>query len=149
MCVALAATYVATTEREYEGAADLLVTPIPRTNTDLFGFGLVSESGDPIRDVETFARLITTPAVAERVRARLGLEGSAGSLLKRVSAEPVAQSSIVTITAKAGSPDAAALMANSFGEAAIAERTARLNAVLDSVIPRLRRQLTQPAYRCG
>jgi tyrosine-protein kinase len=152
VCVAMAAVFVATTERRYEGAADLLVTPIPGTNDDLFGFGLVSESGDPTRDVETFARLITTPAVAERVRDRLGLKESTGSLLKRVSAQPVAQSSIVTITATANSPDGAALLANSFGEAAIAQRTARLNAVLDSVIPRLRHQLgqqppTDPAER--
>jgi tyrosine-protein kinase len=141
--IATVALFLTTTEREYKGEADLLVTPIPRTNTDLFGFGLVSESGDPTRDVETFARLITTPAVAERVRARLGLEETAGSLLKHVSAEPVAQSSIVTITAKASSPDGAASIANAFGEAAIAERTARLNTVLDSVIPRLKNQLAQ------
>jgi succinoglycan biosynthesis transport protein ExoP len=107
----------------------------------LFGLGLVSESGDPTRDAETLASVITTPAVAERVRERLGLEQSTASLLEDVRAEPVAQSSIVTITAKAGDPELAARLANEFGRAAIAVRTQRMHNLLDAVIPRLRRQL--------
>ena len=145
LSVAVAAIFVATTAKTYEAEADLLVTPIPRTNDNLFGFGLVSESGDPTRDVETLAQLITTPSVAERVIRSLGLDEKPRPLLDRVSAEPVAQSEIVTITAKANAPEAAAAIANAFAQAAIAERTTRLHTVLDSVVPRLRRQLARLA----
>jgi non-specific protein-tyrosine kinase len=139
--VATAAVVVAKTDKLYAAEATVLVTPAPTSNTNLFGLGLVPESGDPTRDAETLAQLITTDAVAQRVRSRLGLRQSARSLLKDVSAQPVAQSSIVTITARAKNADLAARLANTFGEAAIAVRTNRLHALLDSVIPLLRRQL--------
>jgi Mrp family chromosome partitioning ATPase len=145
--VAAAATIVARTESVYRADADLLVTPIPRNSETLFGFGLVTESGDPTRDVETAAQLITTQRVAQRVRARLGLDESAQSLLGRVRAEPVAQSGIVTITADAANPRLAAQLANAFGQAAIAERTERLHALLDTTIPQFRRQLARVPAR--
>jgi Mrp family chromosome partitioning ATPase/capsular polysaccharide biosynthesis protein len=141
VAVTSAALAVAATDKEYAAEADVLVTPIPDNNENLFGLGLVSESGDPTRDAETLARLITTYPVAQRVRTTLGLSQPARSLLKHVSAEPVAQSSIVTITARAGDADRAARLANAFGEATIEVRTERLHTLLDSIIPPLRRQL--------
>ncbi len=141
LAVAAAAVVVAKTDKVYAAEADVLVTPVPTANADLFGLGLVPESGDPTRDAETLAQLITTYPVAQRVRARLGLRQSARSLLEQVSAVPVAQSSIVTITAKAKKAELAARIANQFGEAAIVVRTQRLHALLDSVIPRIRAQL--------
>jgi tyrosine-protein kinase len=139
--VGAAALYVSGAEKVYEADADILVTPVSRDIQTLVGLGLVSESGDPTRDVETVAQLITTPAVAQRVRTRLRLEPGPRSLLKQVSAQPVAQSSIITVTAKANNPQLAADIANAFAEGAIAERTVRLHRLLDALVPRLRRQL--------
>jgi capsular polysaccharide biosynthesis protein/Mrp family chromosome partitioning ATPase len=141
LAVASAAVVVATTDKVYAAETDVLVTPIPDNNENLFGLGLLSESGDPTRDAETLAQLITTYPVAQRVRRTLGLSQSARSLLEDVSAEPVAQSGIVTITAQADDPEQAARLANAFGYAAIAVRSERLHTLLDSVIPRLRHQL--------
>jgi capsular polysaccharide biosynthesis protein/Mrp family chromosome partitioning ATPase len=141
LTVGSAAFLVTQTPPVYEAEADLLITPIPGDRETLFGLGLVTESGDPTRDAETLAQLITTPQVAERVRARLGLERSARQLLQDVTAEPVAQSSIVTVTARANDAELAARLATVFAESAIAVRTERMHALLDSVIPRLRRQL--------
>jgi capsular polysaccharide biosynthesis protein len=141
IAVASAAVVVARTEKVYAAETDVLVTPIPDSNESLFGLGLLSESGDPTRDAETLAQVITTYPVAQRVRRTLGLSRSARSLLMDVSAEPVAQSGIVTITARAENPELAARVANGFGDAAVTERTERLHAILDSIIPRLRSQL--------
>ena len=141
VAVASAAVVVTRIDKVYSADADVLVTPIPDNNEALFGLGLVSESGDPTRDAETLAQLITTYPVAQRVRRMLSSRDSARALLKDVSAEPVAQSGIVTITAEAGDARLAARLANAFGEAAIAVRTTRLHRLLDSVVPRLRRQL--------
>ena len=143
VAVASAAVVVTRIDKVYAAKADVLVTPIPDNDEAFFGLGLVSESGDPTRDAETLAQLITTYPVAQRVRARLGLSESARALLKDVSAEPVAQSGIVTITAHAADAPLAARLANAFAGAAIAVRTERLHGLLDSVIPRLRRQLDE------
>jgi capsular polysaccharide biosynthesis protein/Mrp family chromosome partitioning ATPase len=147
MTIGLVTTYalVSNAEKVYEAEAGLLVTPVPRTNTALFGLGLVSESGDPTRDAETLAQLITTPAVAERVKRELGVADSPGELLRAVDALPVAGSSIVAITAEANDPEHAARLANAFGAAAIAVRTDRMHAELDRVIPRLEAQLDEIA----
>jgi len=142
--VAAAVLAVSVADKVYEADVDMLVTPIPRNNTNLFGFGLVSESGDPARDVETMAKLIPTIAVSDRVVRRLKLaETTPRDLLKRVSARPVAQSQIVTITAEAPTGRQAASLANAFAAAAIAERTANLHTLLDAAIPRLRQQLAE------
>jgi succinoglycan biosynthesis transport protein ExoP len=143
LCVGSAAAYVSTASKVYKATTSMLVTPISRDNPELFGLGLVTESGDPTHDVETLAQLVTTPTVAERARSRLGLDRSARAILHDVSAQPVAQSSIIAITASEPSGRLAADVANAFGEAAIAERTARLHALLDSLIPQLRAQLNR------
>lgn len=145
--VAAAALAVSSLDKTYRAEVDLLVTPIPRNNTNLFGFGLVSESGDPTRDVETVAKLIPTSAVARRVDRRLQLPETPRALLTRVSAKPVAQSQIVTISADGPTGRRAAALANAFGRAAIAERTARLHVLLDAAIPRLRQQLAELGRR--
>jgi succinoglycan biosynthesis transport protein ExoP len=141
VAVGTAALFVAQAPKVYQAEADLLATPIPRDNQNLFGLGLVSESGDPTRDAETLSQVITTPAVAERVRERLQLDRTARSLLRDVTAQPVAQSSIVTIIANAANPELAAQIANAFGRAVIDVRTERMRRLLDEVIPRLRDQL--------
>ncbi len=145
--VAATAFAVSTIENVYRAEVDMLVTPTPRSNANLFGFGLVSESGDPARDVETVAKLITTPEVAARVIRRLDLRETPRSLLTRVSARPVAQSSIVTISADAPTASDAAVLANTFGAAVIAERTEQLHELLDSAIPGLRSQLAELGRR--
>jgi non-specific protein-tyrosine kinase len=148
--VGIAALLVVRAEKVYEAHADLLVQPIAGSNEDLVGLGLPFESGDPTRDAETFARLITTMPVAERARASMGAQESASALLNDVTAEPVAGSSIVTVIAKANDPDRAALLANAFATGAIDVRTERLRSVLDVVIPQLRQQLADiPIAQAG
>ncbi len=145
--VGSAALALATADKVYEAEADLYITPVPRDSPELIGIpGLLRESTDPTREAETVARLVKTPAVARRVRERLALERSPEQLLGDVSVDPVAQSNIVSITAKAADPELAARLANAFGDAFVAERTARLRTELDRMIPRLQKELgTLPA----
>ena len=150
--VGTAAFYLVRADKVYEAHADMLVTPISGSNEDLLGLGLPFESGDPTRDAETIARLITTTPVAERARSSLAASESPSVLLGHVTAEPVAGSSIVSISAKANDPEAATALANAFANGAIDVRTDRLRSVLDAVIPQLSRQLadvplSEPATR--
>jgi Mrp family chromosome partitioning ATPase len=128
-------------QQVYQAEATLLVEPIPSSDDALLGLGLPRESSDPTRDVETASQLIATPEVAARVAAKLHLATTPQALLKKVDAVPVAQSNVVAVTAKADSAALATRLANGFAQGAIDERTARLHAELDQVIPRLRRQI--------
>lgn len=140
----MAVLYLAIADKVYEAEADVLVTPI---SSDLAvpGAGLISESPDPTRDVETAARLITQRDVAQRVVRELNLSRSADDLLDDVEAAPVAQSNIVSITATAESPELARDIANGFGEAVVLERTDQLHQQLDGLIAGLSERVDEEA----
>lgn len=112
-----AVVYLLAVDKTYEAQADLLVTPVARTDTDLRGLGLITETGgDPTRDVETVARLVPTVQVASSVNRELGLGDDPRDLLEDVDADPVAQSNIVAVVAEGSSPEGAARLANAFAE---------------------------------
>jgi capsular exopolysaccharide synthesis family protein len=137
----IALLYVATATKTYSAEADILVTPVSGTDPALSSLGLISESADPTRDVETASRLITNINVATRVKKAINSSRSPGSLLASVSAAPVAQSNIVALTANESSPESAQRLANAFVQQAVAERTATLHDQIDSLIPQLQSQL--------
>jgi capsular exopolysaccharide synthesis family protein len=139
--------YVLLAPKMYEAEADLLITPVQPENGALTSLGLITESADPTRNVETAARLATTLDVAVRARRILHTGRTPRSLLAGVRAEPVAQSNIVAITAEAGTPAAARDLANAFGEAAVALRTDTLHERIEQAIPGLRAQLEEQGGR--
>ena len=78
-----AALYLVLAEPTYKAEADLLVTPVASDDPVTQGLPLIQESNDPIRDVETAARLATTRDVAARVKRNLNLEGDPSSIQSR------------------------------------------------------------------
>jgi succinoglycan biosynthesis transport protein ExoP len=141
LTTAVAGLYVATADKKYDAEADILVTPAPRDDPALAGLGLLRESSDPTRDVETAARLITNRDVAERVRRNLRSPEPAKDLLEKVKAEPVAQSNIVAVTARARTPERARNFANAFAQAAVEDRTEEFRRQLDAKITSLRQSI--------
>jgi capsular exopolysaccharide synthesis family protein len=141
----IAVAYVVLATKIYQAEADLLVTPVSSSDTTLGSLGLIQESADPTRDVETIARLVHSPEVAARVVADLKLPETPAALLEEVSAQPVAQSDLVAVTASDPSPEQAKAVANSFGRAFVAERTERLHEQIDKTLPDLEAQLAQNA----
>lgn len=133
-----AIAYVLVVTKTYEAESTLYVSPISSTNTDLEGLGLLIQSTDPTRDVQTAAELVTTIDVAERVAEQIDYQGTPESLLASVKAEPIAQTYIVAITATADSPDQAASIATSFAEQTVANRTAQMRAQIDRVLDGLK-----------
>jgi capsular polysaccharide biosynthesis protein/Mrp family chromosome partitioning ATPase len=153
MLVALGATagYLVRSEKVYEASVDILVSSVEQ-DSPLVQLGLPSESGaDPTRDVSTISRIIPTSAVAELVRKDLGLASTRRELIENVSAEPIAQSNLVNITVRAGTPESARRLANAWGKAAIADRTKRMHQAIDDAIPALRAQVNRlsPSERLG
>lgn len=142
----IALLYVLTADKVYEAEADLLVTPVSSSEAVPFGLpGLIPESSDPTRDVETAARLVANMEVADRVTDALDSPSSARSLLRKVSAEPVASSNIVAVTAEAGSPASAVEIANAFAAQAVGKQTQQLHDAIDETLPRLESRLRQGA----
>lgn len=148
-CVAGAFLYLSLADKVYSAHSDLLIAPISSDNQTLVGLGLITQTSDPTRDVETASRLIKTPSVARRVRLALNSPESESSLLSHIDVAPVAQSNVVTITAETNDPRSAARLADAFGEAAVADRTQKMHDQLAQIIPRLRSQIDQmtPAQR--
>src|SRR3954447_17160428 len=101
LCTAAAIVYVETAQKEYTAEADILVTPVSQSDTELAGLPLIRASSDPTRDVETAARLVVNRDVALRVKDQLKLNEGPNLIQEKVTAEPVAQSNLVAITAKA------------------------------------------------
>ncbi|MCB0865681.1 MAG: AAA family ATPase [Solirubrobacterales bacterium] len=130
--------YILMVTKTYEAESTLYVSPISSANTDLEGLGLLVQSSDPTRDVQTAAELVTTVDVATRVKEDIGYEGTPEALLATVKAEPVAQTYIVAITASASDPNDAAEVATSFAEETVASRTAQMRDQIDRVLDGLK-----------
>ena len=134
--------YLARADTVYRTSADILVTPAPGGD-EIPGVTLLWTSDDPIRNVETVARLVTAPNVARRVTRDLRLDRSPDRVRDAVDATPVAESDIVTITAVDSDPRTAQRLANGFAAGVVAERTEALHEQLDGIIPQVEARLAQ------
>jgi Mrp family chromosome partitioning ATPase len=131
-CLGAALLYLAQAEKVYEASADLRISAQPEQPFPLTT--VLIQSGDPTRDVETAARLVEQPPVARRVLDKIGSDGSVSGLLEDISVEPVAESSVVTITAQAGTAEEAKRLADAVAEEFVGYRTARFHEELDELI---------------
>src|SRR5215831_10668552 len=136
-----AGLYVALAPKVYEATSQLLVTPVDPSDPTTIGLGLISTSNDPGRDVATAASLATTVQVASSVRASVGLSESPRVLLTKVSAVPLANTSIVSITASASTPQRAQQIANAFALQTVSIRTQRVHAIENQTIALLRAEV--------
>jgi capsular exopolysaccharide synthesis family protein len=136
----IAIVYVATAAKTYEAESDMLITPISGEDPVLTSLGLLVQSADPTRDVQTAARLVTTVEVAEGARERLDSEMSAQELLEHVSAAPVAGSNIVAVIGEGGTPEEARDIANAFTAEAVADRTEQMHEQIAHQLERLESQ---------
>ena len=140
-----AITYLAVAPKSYEAQADLLVTPAAEADELLSSLGVLRDSSDPARSVETAARLVTSNDVAQRVVDQLDESLTATEILSKVSVEPVAQSSVVAITATGSTAEQAAARANAFAAAVVADRTEALHQQIDLILPGIRDTADDPS----
>ena len=141
LCAAAGAlVYVERAHKVYQAHSQLLVTPVPNDPTTA-GLGLIHDTSDPLRDVETGAGFVTDANVAQLVLQRLGLHESTTQLLSQITVTPIAESDIVDIAASSSSPAQARAIASAFATATVDNRTARLHDQLAVLIPRLSTQL--------
>jgi uncharacterized protein involved in exopolysaccharide biosynthesis len=120
-CVAATAGYVFVVPPKWEASAHILVAPVP-ADADLPGLGLVSESVEPARSLQTAIALLDTSAAVAATAAKLGAPWSPASVDRSVVLQPLGQSYVVEVKAQADSPSAAARLATTFAESALATR---------------------------
>lgn len=126
---AVAVAYVATAEKVYEAEADVLVAPVSADSDVQVNAGLLRDSSDRLRVIETASRLVTTPDSAALASELTGLSpDDPEDLLEDVTAEPIAESDLVGITASASTAEQAADLANAFAEATITTRSQEVRA---------------------
>jgi succinoglycan biosynthesis transport protein ExoP len=145
-CVVLAlvgaAAYVELAPKVYEATSQLLITPIEPSDPTTIGLGLISTSNNPGQDVATAASLVTTVEIARSVNTALRLSETPRKLLAKVSAVPLANTSIVSITASASTPRRAQEIANGFAQQTISVRTQRVHAIEEQAIVLLKAEVT-------
>jgi capsular exopolysaccharide synthesis family protein len=137
VCTAIAVAYVVTTTKTYDATANVLVTPVTGSDPVQTSLGMLRESADPTRDVQTASQLIANLEVADRVAKKLDNGRSPEEVLGSISAEPVANSNFVAVTASSSSPAEAEQLANAFAVAAVEEQTANLHQEIEERLPRL------------
>ncbi len=135
----LAFAYAKLASPSYKAESHLLVTPV-NGETSLIGLGLITSSSSPTGDVLTAASLVTTSEVAALAAAKVGAT-TGRALLGEVSAVPVAQSNVVSVTATAGTAKRAQAIANAFAVATVQNRTRILHRQLEQIIPTLKAQV--------
>jgi polysaccharide biosynthesis transport protein len=105
----------------YEGRATLLV--------DFTSFPAGPNYNDALLSqqlVKTYAQMAVQPVILEQIGPRLGVDMTAEQLAPRVSAQPVRDTQLFVITARASEPDLARNIANTIAETFIAEQDRRL-----------------------
>jgi len=133
--------YVATANKVYEADVQVIVVPVEDPDGSLSAIGLITQSNDPLRGIETAATLIETTAAGGIVVDKLGLNRSPSSILNDITIQPVAESDVLNITAKASTPEQAADLANGFADAAINIRTTNLHDRIDEELPMIEAQI--------
>jgi uncharacterized protein involved in exopolysaccharide biosynthesis len=144
-----AALYSFTAPKRYEARAELLVSPLPAKDSTFAGFAFPHVAGDPGSAVETVARLVRTPEIAEAVQGQLGLSGSRTEVLDSVSTHRVDDTNLVAVVGKASRAARAAQIANAFADELVAQRTSRFQTALTGAIRRVRARLRSDAGRVG
>jgi Mrp family chromosome partitioning ATPase len=127
--------------RNYEATAQLVVAPLHATDEAFVGVGLLRETGDPARTLETAARLVESPRAADLTAERLGPGWDRKRVLARVRVETRRQSNLLAVVGTARSAALAARLANEFADSALAVRERVIERQLRTTIARLRSRL--------
>ena len=138
---AAAAGYGLTAPKRYRATAQLLVSPVPATDTTFTGVDVLRDSGGKRTAAASAAAMLSSPEVADAVRSQLGLTRPPDSLLDAIRARVVDSSDIVAVRAQDTSATGAAQLANAFAATLVSQRTATFQSQLATAIGHDEQQL--------
>lgn len=125
----------------YTATAQLLVNPLPETDTTFLGMPVIRDTGDPTTTIQTAATLVDSPQAQQLTAARMGPGWTASRVRSQVSVLPQGQSDVLDITAQATTPKQATNLANTFANAVIDTRMATLQPLVARAIASAQSQL--------
>jgi len=115
VCVLACFAWLQVRDETYEASAQVLVTPLADAGS-YTGLPVLNNSVDPTRVLQTAASIISSPqASADAAKAA----GVPRSVVDDVQVEPQGESDVLTVTAKAGTPEEAVRAANAYALAAL------------------------------
>jgi succinoglycan biosynthesis transport protein ExoP len=146
IAVLAALVVVATATKRYDANADIQIQALPAAGNDpLTDFNVFRQSADLSSPAVAAARIFGSSAYDDLVRQRLGRGGSGVSL----SATPLSQADIVSLSATAPTAQRAAQAANLYATTVLAQRRAAFQRELEQQITQLRLAIHQlpPKFR--
>jgi capsular exopolysaccharide synthesis family protein len=137
--VAIAAAFGVLSKRSpsYMATTQVLVTPLAQNDQTFIGVGLVRDSGDPTRTIQTAAEVLQSMAAAQLTATRVGQQLTAGKVQADVSVTPVGQSNIVAITATADSGRLAAQLSTAYAQQSLYLRGLSIDRQIGALIASL------------
>ncbi len=141
--VAVAAVTTLRSSPTYKASAKILVSPIAQGETSFANIGVVQESGEPVRTVQTAAALVDSLAAAQLTAARLGHGWTASGVQDAVSVTPLGESDVLNVTAETSPPGEAALLADTFARTAVNYRGTIVQRNISAELDALKLRLEQ------
>ncbi|HET8893413.1 MAG TPA: Wzz/FepE/Etk N-terminal domain-containing protein [Gaiellaceae bacterium] len=137
--------------KDYRATAQVLITPLPASDTTFTGMDLFRDTGTRRGSAATAAALLQSPQIADAVNGQLGLKVSRDALLGQVQAHAVGNSNVVDVSVTDSNPGRAAQIANAFVSVLVSQRTASFLGQLAGAIQRDQQVLAAlpPARRSG
>jgi uncharacterized protein involved in exopolysaccharide biosynthesis len=138
--------WLALRSASYETTADILVVPVSPYDRALIGVDVIRDApGDPTRTMQTAASVLESPASAAAAASALRGSWTPPKVEDAVRVEPLGETNIVSVTARASSAREAARVANAYAAGALRVRNtvvggqiARRGFVLDQRLESLR-----------
>jgi succinoglycan biosynthesis transport protein ExoP len=124
LTVAAAAFTIKRAGHTYQASASVLVSPLASADPAWIGIGVIMQSGDPARDLQTALGLIDSTQAANGTAAAMGPRWSTQGVESAVSVTPLGQSDVVSINATASTPQEAARLASTYARVTVANRGA-------------------------
>jgi len=122
-CLAGAVTYTRLSDPVYTASADILVSPV-RLDRAVSGSGVVVESAEPVRAVQTAAAVLENEDAAFGTAVTMGEEWTPDRVAQAISVAARGQSNLVSVEARANSPLTASLLATTYANEAVTTRNA-------------------------
>ncbi len=126
---------------DVEASAQILLTPLPESGRSLPRLPLLRVSSDRTRVAQTAASLIDSPAAASAAASAIGGDWTPERVNASVDVQPQGESDVLSVTASAADPVAAARLANQYARAALEARDDVLRPMVATLIDETERDL--------
>jgi capsular exopolysaccharide synthesis family protein len=125
----------------YQASATVLVSPLQQGDANFVNTGVVLDTGEPVRTVQTAAALLSSLPAAQKTAAAIGGGWTATRVQHAISITPRGQSEVLEVTAQAGTAVQATQVANVYAGAAVSYRGTVVQQNISAQLEELNRHL--------